>query len=97
MDDIDNKIAQWAAQMPKLNTKAMGITSRVQRLAKYMNDELAKSIRESDLTQAGFDVLATLLRAGPPHSLTPNQLLDQMLITSGTMTSRIDLLERKIW
>ncbi len=95
MDEVDKKIRQWALQMPELDTKAMAITSRVLRVAKHMNDTLCQSFHQYGLTDAGFDVLATLLRAGPPHSLTPNQLLEQMLITSGTMTSRIDMLERK--
>lgn len=95
MDDIDKKIEQWLIQMPQLDTRPMEITSRVLRVSKHMNDELAKSFSEYELTNAGFDVLATLLRSGPPHTLSPNQLLEQMLITSGTMTSRIDLLEKR--
>lgn len=95
MDDIDKKIEQWRSQMPQLDTRPMAITSRVLRISKYMNDELTKSFCEYELTNAGFDVLATLLRSGPPHTLSPNQLLEQMLITSGTMTSRIDMLEKR--
>lgn len=95
MDEIEKKIKQWSVQMPELNTDPMAITSRVLRISKHMSDELSKSFRDYELTSAGFDVLATLFRMGPPHALSPNQLLKQMLITSGTMTSRIDLLERK--
>jgi DNA-binding MarR family transcriptional regulator len=39
-------------------------------------------------------MLATLLRSGPPHALSPNQLLETMMVTSGTMTNRIDQLEK---
>ena len=60
-----------------------------------MNSELCANFEYYKLTDAGFDVLATLLRAGPPHSLSPSQLLEQMHITSGTMTTRIDKLEKK--
>ncbi|WP_435273984.1 MarR family winged helix-turn-helix transcriptional regulator [Psychrobium sp. nBUS_13] len=95
MDEIEKKIEQWSIQMPELDTNPMAITSRVLRVAKHMSDELTKSFTGYELTDAGFDVLATLLRMGPPHALSPNQLIQQMLITSGTMTSRIDLLESK--
>jgi DNA-binding MarR family transcriptional regulator len=94
MDEVDKKIEQWSIQLPALDTNPMAITSRVLRVSKHMSDELTKSFSGYDLTDAGFDVLATLLRAGPPHTLSPNQLLEQMLITSGTMTSRINLLEK---
>nr|WP_276611107.1 MarR family transcriptional regulator [Kineococcus siccus] len=39
-----------------------------------------------------FDVLAALRRAGAPHELSPGQLLVQTLVTSGTMTNRVDRL-----
>lgn len=95
MDEIDKKIEQWLSQMPQLDTQPMAITSRLLRISKYMNDQLSSSFDQYEISSAGFDVLATLLRSGPPHTLSPNQLLEQMLITSGTMTSRIDLLEKR--
>jgi DNA-binding MarR family transcriptional regulator len=40
-----------------------------------------------------FDVLSALRRSGIPYQLSPGQLLAQTLVTSGTMTNRIDRLE----
>ena len=42
-----------------------------------------------------FDVLVALRRTGPPYRLTPGQLLAETLVTSGTMTNRIDRLEAR--
>ena len=39
-----------------------------------------------------FDVLAALRRAGSPYELSPGKLLRQTLVTSGTMTNRVDRL-----
>jgi DNA-binding MarR family transcriptional regulator len=39
-----------------------------------------------------FDVLSALRRAGPPYQLSPGALLRATLVTSGTMTNRIDRL-----
>jgi DNA-binding MarR family transcriptional regulator len=50
---------------------------------------------QHDLESWEFDVLATLRRNGEPHQLTPGQLLDSMMITSGAMTNRIDRLEQR--
>ncbi|MEO7448620.1 MAG: MarR family transcriptional regulator, partial [Humibacillus sp.] len=41
-----------------------------------------------------FDVLSALRRAGEPYQLSPGQLVQQTLVTSGTMTNRVDRLER---
>ncbi|MFQ3249358.1 MAG: DNA-binding MarR family transcriptional regulator [Glaciecola sp.] len=95
MDAVQKKIQQWSESMPSLNTKPMALISRLQQATKEINDELCLSSGKQKLTDASFEVLATLLRAGPPHSLSPGELLDQMLITSGTMTTRIDKLEKK--
>ena len=40
-------------------------------------------------------MLAALRRAGQPYVLSPGQLLAQTLVTSGTMTNRIDRLESR--
>ncbi|WP_412973299.1 MarR family winged helix-turn-helix transcriptional regulator [Glaciecola sp. MF2-115] len=95
MDAVQKKIQQWSESMPSLNTKPMALISRLQQATKEINDELCLSSGKQKLTDASFEVLATLLRAGPPYSLSPGELLDQMLITSGTMTTRIDKLEKK--
>lgn len=47
------------------------------------------------LTPAEFDVLATLRNAEPPHELTPGQIQDRVLLTSGGLTKVIHLLEEK--
>ena len=46
-----------------------------------------------DLENWGFDVLAALRRAGTPHQLSPGQLMQETMVTSGTMTNRLDRLE----
>ena len=42
-----------------------------------------------------FDVLSALRRQGPPYQLSPGALLRATLVTSGTMTNRIDRLPRR--
>jgi DNA-binding MarR family transcriptional regulator len=48
-----------------------------------------------DLETGEFDVLASLRRSGTPYNLSPSQLVNLLLVTSGTMTNRIDRLEAK--
>lgn len=47
------------------------------------------------LTPAEFDVLATLRNAPPPYELTPTQLQDSVLITSGGLTKVMRQLEER--
>ncbi|MEM7321329.1 MAG: MarR family transcriptional regulator, partial [Pseudomonadota bacterium] len=54
--------------------------------------ELEKATSQHGLNTAKFDVLAALRRAGPPHVLTPGDLLAITGVASGTMTNRINRL-----
>ncbi|MCZ4347561.1 MarR family transcriptional regulator [Devosia neptuniae] len=94
MDDVDKIRAQWARQCPDLDTAPMGLIGRLARVSQHMSQAMAANFAAHGLSSAGFDVLATLLRSGPPHALSPGQLLATMMVTSGTMTNRIDQLEK---
>lgn len=95
MFDMDEIKAQWAQQRPDLDTEPMELIGRLIRLSAHLSQEMGETFARHGLSAASFDVLATLLRSGPPHALSPNQLLATMMVTSGTMTNRIDQLEKE--
>lgn len=72
----------------------MGLIGRTKRLALCLSREMEKTWAEYGLNTASFDVLATLRRSGPPFSLSPGDLIASTMVTSGTMTNRIDQLEK---
>ena len=45
------------------------------------------------LSEAEFDVLATLRNIPPPHEATPSRIQDEMVITSGGLTKLMHQLE----
>ncbi|MCA1908844.1 MAG: MarR family transcriptional regulator [Magnetospirillum sp.] len=96
-DKLDLILEQWAAEKPGLDCAPMAVVGRLLRLAAHLDRELSKVFAEWGLPPGGFDVLATLLRSGPPYHLSPNDLLRWMLVTSGTMTHRLDQLEKAGW
>jgi DNA-binding MarR family transcriptional regulator len=58
--------------------------------------EFAKAVwARHGLTPAEFDVLATLRRSPPPRQLTPSEIQEAMLITSGGLTKAMASLEAK--
>ena len=94
MDSIDRIKAQWAKQRPDLDVEPMALIGRLQRVSKVLSHEMEATFAKQGLNGPSFDVLATLLRSGAPHALSPNELLETMMITSGTLTNRIDQLEK---
>ena len=94
-DDIDLIKEQWKKELPDLSTDAMAIIGRLHRVEKYAEKRLAKHFQTFQINNGEFDVLATLRRSGAPYSLTPTELYQSLMITSGAMTNRIDTLEKK--
>lgn len=94
-DHVDEIVEQWARERPDVDVSGMAIIGRLSRLEQSIRPRLSAVFAEHDLESWEFDVLATLLRNGLPYQLTPGQLLDSMMITSGAMTNRIDRLEHR--
>ncbi len=62
------------------------------RLARHLDRARRDAFAAHDLQMWEFDVLSALRRQGPPYQLSPGSLLRATLVTSGTMTNRIDRL-----
>jgi len=91
-DEVDELVAAWRTQRPDLDVEPMQVLSRVSRLARHLDIARRGAFASRGLESWEFDVLSALRRAGPPFQLTPGALLRATLVTSGTMTNRIDRL-----
>ena len=94
-DHVSSILAQWAAERPDVDVSPMGIVGRISRLSLVVDKELEPVFVQFGLNHWSFDMLATLRRAGAPYRLSPTELFRSMMVTSGTMTNRIDRLEEK--
>src|SRR5690242_6048183 len=70
----------------------MEVLSRVTRLSHHLDRARRQAFAEHGVESWEFDVLAALRRAGSPYVLSPGRLLRETLVTSGTMTNRVDRL-----
>jgi len=93
-DEVDDLVAAWQSQRPDLDVEPLQVLSRVSRLARHLDIARRAAFAGHGLEPWEFDVLSALRRQGPPYELSPGALLRITLVTSGTMTNRINLLER---
>jgi DNA-binding MarR family transcriptional regulator len=91
-DEVDDLVAAWRAQRPDLDVEPLAVLSRISRLARHLDIARRVAFANHGLESWEFDVLSALRRQGPPFQLTPGVLLRATLVTSGTMTNRIDRL-----
>lgn len=95
MDRADIAVGQWARERPDLPALPMALFARLLEAAeRLMRDHMNPLFAEAGLQPGEFDVIATLKRSGPPYLLSPTQLYEATMITSGGMTNRLDRLER---
>ena len=94
-DEVDRIVEGWSRERADLDFSPMQVLSRVGRLGRHLERARRTAFAASDLELWEFDVLSALRRAGAPYQLSPKALLQQTLVSSGTMTNRIDrLVER---
>src|SRR5271154_4480398 len=94
-DEVDRLVRGWQRALPAVDVTPLEVLSRVSRLARHLDRQRTTVLARHELEIWTFDVLAALRRSDPPHQLSPGQLLAQTLVTSGTMTNRLDHLEQR--
>lgn len=94
-DHIDTVVAKWKRERPDYDLSPVEIIGRAGRIMEYVDRALEAKFGEFGITRAIFDVLAALKRNGPPFRMSQRDLMRSLLRTSGSISLRIDLLERE--
>jgi DNA-binding MarR family transcriptional regulator len=93
-DAVDLRRAQWARELPDLDTAPMAVLGRIWRIANTVSPGIEATFRSFGLERGEFDVISTLRRWGAPYRLTPTELYTMLMISSGGLTHRLDRLEK---
>lgn len=95
MDRAQFAADQWQKEWPQINGLPMLTLGRLAEVAtRIMQEEMEPFFAKHGLHAGEFDVLATLRRSGKPYALTPTQLYEATMVSSGGMTNRLDRLEK---
>lgn len=96
-DAVTSAIGQWCIEGFLPDTLvAMETIGRIKRLEiMFMRHLVSYHKQQYGLNLWEFDVLATLRRSGKPYRLSPTALFASMMVSSGTMTNRLQHLEKK--
>jgi DNA-binding MarR family transcriptional regulator len=94
-DEVDALVEAWRRERDDLDLAPVEVFSRISRLARLLDKARSAAFSAHDIETWEFDVLAALRRAGRPYQLTPGALLRETMVTSGTMTNRVDRLAHR--
>ena len=92
-DHVENILEQWQQQRPDLDCSAVAIVGRISRMEKIMRPQILAGIAPFSLSAIEFDILATLRRNN--CALTPTQLYQAAMLSSGAMTTNLDKLVKR--
>lgn len=93
-DAIDTIVAQWTRERPELDVSSTHILQRITRLYLLQSSSFAQVFEPFGLTFGEYEVLAALMRSGPPYRMKPVDLIASLVLSSGAMTNRIDRVEQ---
>lgn len=92
-DQIDRIVALWRRVRPDLDPSSTEVIGRIVRMEYFITRRVLQDLARHSINVGEFDVLAALRRQGEPYQLSPNQMQDMVLISSGALTNRINRLE----
>lgn len=91
-DEVDDLVEAWRRERSDLDLTPVEVFSRIGRLARHLDLARRQAFTDHGIESWEFDVLAALRRAGGDYELSPGRLIRETLVTSGTMTNRVDRL-----
>ncbi len=91
---VGRLVSDWQRERPDLDPGAMHIVGRAIMLGKALERRANQALLPFCLIYTDLDVLATLRRSGKPYCLSPTELMESVLITSGSMTALLNRLTK---
>jgi DNA-binding MarR family transcriptional regulator len=92
-DNVDRMLEVWKHELPDLDLATEGIVERIQKLQRYLDRAMNQTLAEFGLDRGEWHLLGALRRSGPPYRRSPGHLAEDIGLSSGAMTNRLDRLE----
>lgn len=93
-DHVEQRREQWGTELPDVDTVGMAVLGRARWISLRVRPQIEAVFARRGLDAGEFDVLATLLRSGPPYCLRPTELYTSLMISSGGLTDRLSRLTK---
>jgi DNA-binding MarR family transcriptional regulator len=91
-DSVDAVLESWAGQRPDLDVSPVAVVGRLGRVVGHLDEQVGAVLGTFGVTAPSFSVLATLQRLCPCGPVSQRLLADELGLTPGTVSVRIDRL-----
>lgn len=93
LDPLDDMLVVWAREIPDLDPVTEGIVERIHMLAHDFDESMAETLEASQLDRRAFHTLGKLRSLGAPYRRSAGMLANDLRLSTGAMTNRLDRLE----
>lgn len=93
-DPVDATALAWLRERPGTPVAAIGVVTRVWRLAKLFGEDRRRVLASAGADPAILDLLSVLRRAGAPYELTTRELTARTTVTAGAISQRVARAEK---
>ncbi|HVV19667.1 MAG TPA: MarR family transcriptional regulator [Pseudonocardiaceae bacterium] len=93
-DAVDTVLEQWQSLRPDLDFTPFAVTIRLAQLRDRLETEVGANLRAHGVRTPDFAALITLMRIGADGGVTQHRLAEELGLTPGTVSVRIDRLVR---
>ena len=94
-DNVGRIVREACQAWPGHEASSLEVVLRIMRAYHLFDRELVRGLVDYEVSPGESSVLIELRLAGPPYRMTPTQLHNRLLVTSGGMTGRIDRLQKR--
>lgn len=96
-DIVERGIRQWRETRPDIDSSAKGVVGRILRLQGVIVRTVDTALQPYGVKYTTYAVLATLRVSPPPHTMSPTQLRETLLFTSGGISNLLRKVEAGGW
>jgi len=94
LDYLDQALVIWAREIPDLDPLTEGIVERIHMLAHAFNVSSDETLAQFALDRRSFKLLSRLRSFGSPYQRSAGMLANDLQLSSGAMTNRLDRMEK---
>lgn len=94
-DVVDRGIALWDAEKPELDCSGKAITGRILSLSEIVEQAMNASLRDLGIRYSSYAIIATLRAVGAPYKMSPGQLQNTLVFSSGGISNLIRRVEKE--
>ena len=89
-DEVDGIVEAWGRERLDFDPEPLAVFSRLLRLERHIDRMRRQTFSRHNIEPWEFEMLSALRRQGAPYRLTAGRLMQETLVSSGTVTNRID-------